>query len=57
MTISFREWLKQFKNQDIPFGDLWSDATSTKRGRFQDNISDSWQGSTIESLIEFMVKN
>ncbi|OCQ93422.1 hypothetical protein BCD64_00535 [Nostoc sp. MBR 210] len=57
MTISFREWLKQFKNQDIPFGDLWSDATSTKKGRFQDNISDSWQGSTIESLIEFMVKN
>lgn len=57
MTISFREWLKQFNNQDAPFGDLWSDATSTKRGRFQDKISDSWQGDTIESLIEFMVKN
>jgi uncharacterized protein YktA (UPF0223 family) len=57
MTISFREWLKQFKNQDALFGDLWSDATSTKRGRFQDKISDSWQSDTIESLIEFMVKN
>ncbi|MBD2364847.1 hypothetical protein H6G36_27390 [Anabaena minutissima FACHB-250] len=57
MTISFREWLRQFKNQDVPFGDLWSDATSTKRERFQVDISDSWQGETIESLIEFMVKN